>query len=51
MSNVESRLAGGNHVAAALVALGVITVLTGVDYLAKGLAPIYHDPALSRAPM
>jgi carbon-monoxide dehydrogenase large subunit len=37
-------------VAAALAAPGVIAVLTGADYLADGLGPIAHNPALSRAP-
>jgi carbon-monoxide dehydrogenase large subunit len=37
-------------IAAARAAPGVITVLTGADYRADGLAPINHNPGLSRAP-
>jgi carbon-monoxide dehydrogenase large subunit len=35
---------------AALAALGALAVLTGADYIADGLGPIPHNPALSAPP-
>jgi carbon-monoxide dehydrogenase large subunit len=35
---------------AALVAPGVLAVLTGADYAAAGLGPILHNPGLSAPP-